>query len=526
MAIVGTKSCVFYEIRLIYLIKKEKGCKNTKKNDIIIVTATMALGRILKYYLFMEVIMGYQDVANGIGAMTCIVSVEKKEDGGYGEIRIVTGNKPYIDSIEHPAPGVEMLTQKFTPNSLYTEYMTRDLNFEQYCYQAAVLGKCLHSYAHPDRMPVWFNMTFLPVSPNQGNLYYCTYTMEINFQPDSAALSSSVNEKIAAEVLEACLKMRGASDFESALKDVLKDIRGMCQADYVAILSVDAYERSCKLMSEDASEKSALRSLNNYLNEDFCNLVFTWEDTIAGSNCIIAKDKNEMQVIKERNPVWYESLIKADIESIVLFPLKSRNHELLGYMWAVNFYNDDIISIKETLELTTFVLASEVGNYLILDRLKILSSRDMLTGVMNRNEMNNYVEKLSKSREDASRSVGVIFTDLNGLKHINDEEGHSSGDVLLKDSAKLLMEVFPLDVIYRAGGDEFTIILLDVSEEEIVSKINRVRELAVNYDRVEFAIGYHVEASANDIHKALKYADIDMYEDKRKFYEMHPEKKR
>ncbi len=130
--------------------------------------------------------MGYQEVANGIGAMTCIVSVEKLEDGGYGEIRIVTGNKSYIDSIEHPAPGVEMLTQKFTPNSLYTDYMTRDLNFEQYCYQAAVLGKCLHSYAHPDRIPVWFNMTFLPVCPNNGNLYYCTYTMEINFQPDSA----------------------------------------------------------------------------------------------------------------------------------------------------------------------------------------------------------------------------------------------------------------------------------------------------------------------------------------------------
>lgn len=470
--------------------------------------------------------MGFQEVVDGIGAMTCIVSVEKLEDGGYGEIRIVTGNKSYIDSIEHPAPGVEMLIQKFTPNSLYTDYMTRDLNFEQYCYQAAVLGKCLHSYAHPDRIPVWFNMTFLPICPNNGNIYYCSYTMEINFQPDSATLSSSVSEKIAAEVLEACLKMRGASDFKAALKDVLKDIRVKCQADYVAILSVDNYERTCSLVSEDTSEQSSLRSLNDYINEDFTKLVFTWEDTIAGSNCLIAKDKNDMEIIKERNPIWYDSLTKADVESIVLFPLKSRNNELLGYMWAVNFYNDDIISIKETLELTSFVLATEVGNYLILDRLKILSSRDVLTGVMNRNEMNNYVERLYRSTDNASRSVGVIFTDLNGLKHINDEEGHSAGDRLLKDSAKLLMEVFPPDVIYRAGGDEFTIILLDVSEDEIINKINKVKELSVKYDRVSFAIGYHIEKSLTDIHKSLRMADISMYEDKHKYYEMHPEKKR
>ena len=470
--------------------------------------------------------MGLQEVVDGIGAMTCIVSVEKLEDGGYGEIRIVTGNKSYIDSIEHPAPGVEMLTQKFTPNSLYTEYMTRDLNFEQYCYQAAVNRKCLHSYAHPDRIPVWFNMTFLPVSPNNGNLYYCTYTMEINFQPDSATLSSSVNEKIAAGVLEACLKMRGASDFSEALKDVLKDIRVLCKADYVAILSLDNYERTCSLISEVTSEKSSFRSMKDYLNEDFYKLVFSWEDTIAGSNCLIANDETSMQVIKERNPVWYDSMVKADIESIVLFPLKSRNNELFGYMWGVNFNNDDVTSIKEILELTSFVLASEVENHMILDRLKLLSSRDMLTGVMNRNDMNNLVERLSKTPDDETKSVGVIFTDLNGLKHVNDEEGHSAGDSLLKDSAKLLMEVFPKDIIYRAGGDEFTIIILDVTEDEVIKKIEKVRELLANDDRVEFAIGYDVEKSVKDIHKALRLADISMYEDKHKYYEMHPEKKR
>ena len=134
--------------------------------------------------------MDFQAVVDAIGAMTCVVSVEKLENGGRGKIRIVTGNEAYIRSIERPAPGTEMLTTKFVPNSEYTRYMTRDLNFEDFCYRAAVEKKCLHSYVHPERIDAWFNMTFLPLVPDDGNLCYCTYTMEIGFEPSSERMSN------------------------------------------------------------------------------------------------------------------------------------------------------------------------------------------------------------------------------------------------------------------------------------------------------------------------------------------------
>ena len=53
--------------------------------------------------------MNIKEYVNGFGAMTCVVSVESFEDGRYGKFRIVDGNKTYIDSIENPAPGAEML---------------------------------------------------------------------------------------------------------------------------------------------------------------------------------------------------------------------------------------------------------------------------------------------------------------------------------------------------------------------------------------------------------------------------------
>ena len=53
--------------------------------------------------------MDLQQFVNQIDAMTCIMSVEEKKDGSCGEIRIVTGNKAYIDSIVHPSPDVPMI---------------------------------------------------------------------------------------------------------------------------------------------------------------------------------------------------------------------------------------------------------------------------------------------------------------------------------------------------------------------------------------------------------------------------------
>ena len=97
-------------------------------------------------------LMDLQKYVDGFGAMTCIVSVEKLANGKRGKFRIVTGNKTYIDSIEHPAPGAELLIQKFTPNQEYTNYLTRDLNFEEYCYKAAVEKRCLNSYATAERI--------------------------------------------------------------------------------------------------------------------------------------------------------------------------------------------------------------------------------------------------------------------------------------------------------------------------------------------------------------------------------------
>ena len=460
--------------------------------------------------------LDFQKVADSIAAMTCVVSVEKLADGGCGEIRIVTGNKSYIDSIEHPMQDVVMRSKKFVPNSLYTTYMSRDLNFEDFCYRAAVEKQCLHSYAHPDRYDVWFNMTFLPLSPDDGNLCYCTYTMEINFEPSSERISN-ISGDIAAAVLETTIALRESRDFMAGMKNVVEQIRKMCESKYCGILLVDNEKESCEILGEAFSPDLKRLLPDDYMGKDFYPIARTWKDTISGSNCLIVKNQKDLEVVKERNPLWYESLKESNIDTIALFPLKSHNDHL-GYMWAGFFDPKRSPEIKEILELTTFVLSSEIGNYLMMDKLRELSSKDMLTGVMNRNEMNNYIDYLSNLSEDQRQSVGILFNDLNGLKRINDELGHEAGDALLRNAAKALRELFDARNVFRAGGDEFVVIMTGITEEQIENSARQLRLVASRYPDVSFAIGYSYMPDCREVRKGLMLADERMYKDKKQHY--------
>ena len=464
--------------------------------------------------------MDFQQIVDHMGAMTCVVSVQKRPDGGHGDIRIVAGNRAYIDSIEHPMGDVQMLTTKFTPNSLYTDYLTRDLNFEEYCFQAAVEKKCLHSYAHPDRFDVWFNMTFLPLVPDEGDLCYCTYTMEINLVADSSRMSN-VSSELASAVLATAIKLRGATDFQAAMADVIKDIREICLAKQCCILLMEPLSRTCSVLCEDVAADTPKKPMAEIIDDSFYDLAESWEATISGSNCLIAKNARDMEVVRERNPAWYSSLVQNGVHSIVLFPLKSGS-EKHGYIWATDFEAENAPRIKEALELSTFILGSEIGNHLLLKRLQVLSARDMLTGALNRNEMNNYVDALSSGRICIGKSVGALFADLNGLKRVNDSQGHAAGDALIRAAYRVLRDVFKDEEIFRAGGDEFTVIVLGATPGDMAAKARLIGQYSAREGTVSLALGFHVEADCRDVRAALRRADENMYENKWQYYKAHP----
>ncbi len=468
--------------------------------------------------------MDFQKFVDGFDTMTCIMSVEKLEDGKWGEIRIVAGNKAYIDSIENMPDVPKALSAKFVPNSLYTNYFPHDLNFEQFCYNSAVLKQPIHSYVHPDRFDFWFNLFSLPLNADDGNLCYCTYTQTLSHEADTSQMTN-VSQNVASEVLSTCIKLRGATDFKKAMTEVIKDIRNICDAQYCCILNMNQLTQECSVLSESVGDRMSNKHYKEYwCTPDFYNIAKTWENVIGGSNCLIIRNDSDMNVIKEKSPIWYDSMKDVGIENLVLFPLKS-GYELLGYIWATNFNADKAQHIKETLELTTFFIASEISSYQMFDKFRILSTVDLLTGVLNRNEMNNRVMQLSADNRKERKNIGIIFADINGLKLENDSKGHSAGDRLIKAAAQILKELFSDHEIYRAGGDEFMVLLRDTDLTTLKSYEIQIKQKAAATNFVSLAVGFCLENDSQKIYDAMKTADVNMYEDKKLYYQQHPERK-
>lgn len=146
---------------------------------------------------------------------------------------------------------------------------------------------------------------------------------------------SNVSHDIAAEVLNTCIKLRGTADFKTTMNEVIKDIRNICGAAYCAILNIDGLTTNCSLLCEDVSPDFVDYD-PGWFTEDFYEIAKTWDDVIGGSNCIILKDENDLEIIKSKSEEWFKSLKKDHVKSLVLFPLKA-GYELLGYIWATNF---------------------------------------------------------------------------------------------------------------------------------------------------------------------------------------------
>jgi diguanylate cyclase (GGDEF)-like protein len=123
-------------------------------------------------------------------------------------------------------------------------------------------------------------------------------------------------------------------------------------------------------------------------------------------------------------------------------------------------------------------------------------------------------------------NFGVINLDLNGLKTVNDSEGHAAGDQLLVHAAETLTKVFYSEDVFRTGGDEFVVIAGNIDQATSNRKLERLRSLAAKDSKVSFAIGAFWSDGTMDVTGAFHVADEHMYADKEAYYRKHPELRR
>ena len=142
-----------------------------------------------------------------------------------------------------------------------------------------------------------------------------------------------------------------------------------------------------------------------------------------------------------------------------------------------------------------------------------ITKKDPLTGVFNR-------QAFYADREiNPEKITGLVTTDMNGLKEINDNQGHVAGDQALITLAHcLLREKRFGQSVYRTGGDEFVIICRQASQKDVLSLIDRIRK-SVGETEYSCSIGYCcTEGGSNDIDSMLRKSDEMMYAEKALYY--------
>jgi diguanylate cyclase (GGDEF)-like protein/PAS domain S-box-containing protein len=183
----------------------------------------------------------------------------------------------------------------------------------------------------------------------------------------------------------------------------------------------------------------------------------------------------------------------------------------------------------EAKQNLAFRIADHLG--LALAKLKLqetlqnLSVRDPLTGLFNRRYMEESMERELRRAERQGNLVGVIMADIDHFKKFNDSFGHEAGDTLLKEVGQILRDhIRGSDIACRYGGEEFTVILQDVSPDVVRERAELLRE-AIRHlkiyqegrvlDPVTLSLGVAIFPEHGDTHRALlQAADVALYQAK------------
>ncbi|OGB32905.1 MAG: hypothetical protein A3F78_00085 [Burkholderiales bacterium RIFCSPLOWO2_12_FULL_61_40] len=193
---------------------------------------------------------------------------------------------------------------------------------------------------------------------------------------------------------------------------------------------------------------------------------------------------------------------------------------------GTQFWNElHIAPVKDRggLATTHFVSVindvSERVNY--QKELEYQATHDSLTGLANRNLLNDRITQAIAWAKRQNLAVGVMLLDLDHFKLINDASGHGAGDEMLKQVAHRLHScIRDTDTVARLGGDEFVIVLTDLPEtgdvdliaEKVLGSLARPFDICGNNVFVTASVGISLYPRDGDHGEILlRYADIAMY---------------
>lgn len=348
------------------------------------------------------------------------------------------------------------------------------------------------------------------ISLSVGASMILLFVVATSAQNRELAVSERTKEQIRqrleiATMLNSCVgKLNSDTDIDVGINNLLATVNDYFQADRTYVFEIDP-DRDVLINTFEYICGQEVSAQMDNLQEVPVSVIKVWMQNFRQGRSYYMSDLEQ-----ERGQPSYEMLKAQQVWRLLAVPLM-KGGAMVGFLGVDNpraHYDDATLLASIQFFVTNSLDRKKQQAYL-----EKLSYRDMLTGLYNRNR---YIERLEAYKQVQDQQIGAIYIDLNGLKKVNDEQGHRAGDELIVRAAGTIAGIFAEDA-YRVGGDEFVVILLDVSREDFARKTEQLhRQMQKN--GVDASIGGVWQASTENLENLLRRADENMYREKKRYY--------
>ena len=276
-------------------------------------------------------------------------------------------------------------------------------------------------------------------------------------------------------------------------------------------------------------------------NQAFTSLLTTDTESLYGKNIANTKIiKPILKSIPEESMPWNAPPEKKMSLSDVNISIAGKDNSTINLLVSSAAINDDkqsirgyLVTFKNISELYTInqklnktlndLQRSRKQLELNNQQLQEMAYRDPLTGCLNRRAFFQQAEDIYLSALQGNRELFCIMADIDFFKSFNDIYGHYVGDQIIQIVAKIFKTCLrPSDLICRYGGEEFCILLSDLTYDEVSEVCERVRKTieetasksvrTVNIKPVTTSFGIaSINSGANSIENLIDYADSALY---------------
>ena len=339
------------------------------------------------------------------------------------------------------------------------------------------------------------------------------------------------------KALEVLASYDGNEDAVELLEESMQNSRDLMETEYYVMRLVEESNgteqsswqqelQNIELSVDDealSNEEKLVRAQNLMCNPDY---ELAKKAILKSTNEVLETLSNQIGNRQNRSADIFFDVFKKILFCIGCFALFLFAIYYIMRHWIVTplaKYNDSIKQGKifPVCGAYELQLLAKIYNEVFLENeereklMKHQAEHDPMTGVLNRGAFDQILKLMEKDK----REFALILVDVDNFKSVNDTYGHAVGDAILKRVSKLLTEGFRLiDHVCRIGGDEFAVIMMDVTSDlgyTIEDKIGEINKQLAAYEEnvpaVSLSVGAAFVDRENPGESLFKDADRALY---------------